>query len=99
MESPLEKVGNQIFNVGLANLQIKEIGRIIQQQIPEAEVQLLEKFADKRSYNVSFEKIEGTLGFRAERSIEEGIQEIRKALDDGRIADPTDKIYYNHYAC
>ena len=41
MESPLEKVDKQIFNVGLANLQIKEIGEIIQKSIPEAEVQTL----------------------------------------------------------
>ncbi len=99
MESPLDKVGNQIFNVGMANLQIKEIGRIIQEHIPGAEVQHLEKFEDKRSYNVSFEKIQSVLDFQGEISIEAGIREIRAALLDGIIADPTDKIYYNHYAC
>jgi nucleoside-diphosphate-sugar epimerase len=99
MESPLEKVTNQIFNVGLANLQIMEIGRIIQKNIPEAEVHLLEKFADKRSYNVSFEKIRDVLGFQAEFGIDAGIQEIAGALKDGTIHDPTDRIYYNHYAC
>jgi len=99
MESPLEKVGNQIFNVGLSNLQIKEIGRIIQENIPDTEVLHLEKFQDKRSYNVSFEKIRSVLDFQAEIPIETGIQEIKAALLDGVIADPTDKIYYNHYAC
>ncbi|NOR14930.1 MAG: SDR family NAD(P)-dependent oxidoreductase [Candidatus Aminicenantes bacterium] len=99
MEGPLEKVENQIFNVGMANLQIKEIGRIIQQNIPEAEVQVLDKFEDKRSYNVSFEKIEAALQYKAEITIEVGIKEIAGALKDGTIADPTDKIYYNHYAC
>ncbi len=99
MESPLEKVGNQIFNVGLSNLQIKEIGRIIQENIPDTEVLHLEKFQDKRSYNVSFEKIRSVLDFQAEIPIETGIREIKAALLDGVIADPTDKIYYNHYAC
>lgn len=99
MESPLDKVENQIFNVGLANLQIKEIGQIIKQNIPDAEIELLERFEDKRSYHVSFEKIESVLKFKAENTIETGISEIAGALSDGTIADPTDKIYYNHYAC
>jgi nucleoside-diphosphate-sugar epimerase len=99
MESPLEEVSNQIFNVGSSNLQIKEIGRIIQENIPEAEVQHLDKFEDKRSYNVSFDKIQTALGYQAEISIESGIKEIAAALKDGTIADPQDKIYYNHYAC
>jgi nucleoside-diphosphate-sugar epimerase len=99
MESPLEKVDKQIFNVGLANLQIKEIGDIIQKNIPEAEVQTLDKFDDKRSYHVSFEKMRTILEFKAERSIENGIREIVEALKNGVITNPKDKIYYNHYAC
>jgi nucleoside-diphosphate-sugar epimerase len=99
MESPLEKVANQIFNVGLANLKIKEIGRVIQKNIPEAEVDQMEKFEDKRSYNVSFEKIKSILGFQAESDIDGGIRQIVAALKDGTIPDPTDRIYYNHYAC
>ncbi len=99
MESPLEKVANQIFNVGLDNLQIKEIGRVIQKNIPEAEVHQLDRFEDKRSYNVSFEKFRDVLGFQAEFTIDSGIQEIVAALRDGIIDDPTDRIYYNHYAC
>jgi len=99
MESPLEKVANQIFNVGLANLKIKEIGRVIQKNIPEAEVDQMEKFEDKRSYNVSFEKIKSILGFQAESGIDGGIRQIVAALKDGTIPDPTDRIYYNHYAC
>jgi nucleoside-diphosphate-sugar epimerase len=99
MESPLERVDKQIINVGLANLQIKEIGDIIQKNIPEAEVLTLDKFDDKRSYNVSFEKMRTVLEFKAERSIEIGIREIIEALKNGVISNPTDKIYYNHYAC
>jgi nucleoside-diphosphate-sugar epimerase len=99
MECPLDKVANQIFNVGLTNLQIKEIGRIIHRSIRGSEIQIMDKFEDKRSYNVSFEKIQKTLNFEAEISIEAGIQEIVAALRDGTIEDPTERIYYNHYAC
>lgn len=99
MESPLEKIEKQIFNVGLANYRIKEIGEIIKNNVPGAEVQVLEKFEDKRSYNVSFEKIESILNYKAEKTIETGIKEISAALENGTIQDPTAKIYYNHYAC
>lgn len=99
MEAPLDKVSNQIFNVGLDNLQIQEIGQVIKKLIPEAEVQVTEEIQDKRSYNVSFDKIRGAMGFEAKRTLESGVREIAAALRDGVISDPTDKIYYNHYAC
>jgi nucleoside-diphosphate-sugar epimerase len=100
MESPIEKVENQIFNVGLINMQIKDIGKTIQDNIPGTKLELIEKLSDKRSYNVKFDKIKETLNFQAERSIESGILEISKALRDGVITDPTERKYYNHYhAC
>lgn len=98
LESPLEKTRNQVFNVGHDNMQIKDIGRVIKKVFPETDLQTIEKLEDKRSYRVSFEKIQKALGFSAERSVESGIQEIKEALDSKAILDPTDKIYYNHYA-
>jgi len=100
MESPIAKIENQIFNVGLINMQIKDIGKKIQDKIPGTELEIIEKLSDKRSYNVKFDKIKETLNFQAEKSIESGILEISKALRDGVITDPTEKKYYNHYyAC
>jgi len=100
MESPIAKIENQIFNVGLINMQIKDIGKKIQDNIPGTELEIIEKLSDKRSYNVKFDKIKETLNFQAEKSIESGILEISKALKEGVITDPSDKKYYNHYyAC
>jgi nucleoside-diphosphate-sugar epimerase len=98
MESPLEKINKQIFNIGLTNLQVREIGNIIKKNIPDAKVQVLNKFEDQRSYNVSFEKIQKTLNFKAKTTIDIGIKEIVKALQNGIIKDPTDMKYYNHYS-
>jgi len=97
MESPIHKIENQIFNVGLINMQIKDIGKIIQENIPGTKLELIEKLSDKRSYNVKFDKIKEILNFQAKRSIESGILEISQALKEGVITDPTEKKYYNHY--
>jgi len=85
MESPIEKIENQIFNVGLINMQIKEIGKKIQDNISGTKLEIIEKLSDKRSYNVKFDKIKEILNFQAEKSIETGILEISKALKDGII--------------
>jgi len=98
MESPLEKINKQIFNTGLINLQVKDIATILKKNIPSAKIHILNKFEDQRSYNVSFEKIQKTLNFKAKKTIDIGIKEIVKALQKGIIKDPTDKIYYNHYS-
>jgi len=100
LEASLEKTGTQIFNVGYKNLQIKEIGALIQKALPETEVETIDKIEDKRSYHVSFEKIKKILNFKTEKTVEMGIMEIAQALQNGIISDPTDKKYYNHYfAC
>ena len=44
---------------------------------------------DKRSYNVSFDKIHDVLGFRVEHSLHEGAVEVKQALQNGTI-DPSD---------
>jgi len=99
MESPIEKIENQIFNVGLINMKIKDIGKIIQENIPGTKLEIIEKLSDKRSYNVKFDKIKEILNFQAKKTIESGILEISHALKDGIIKDPSDRKYYNHYAC
>ncbi|MCJ7582445.1 MAG: SDR family oxidoreductase, partial [Candidatus Aminicenantes bacterium] len=98
LDSPLEKIRKQIFNIGFDNLQIKEIGDLIKESLPETEVKIIQKLADKRTYHVSFDKIQKTLNYHAEITPEAGIKQIIDAIKNGTIQDPTDKIYYNHYA-
>jgi nucleoside-diphosphate-sugar epimerase len=98
LESPLELVNNQIFNIGLKNLQLKKIGQIIKETIPQTEVNILPKIEDKRTYHVSFEKVQKMLHYKAKISPEIGIRQIWEAIQDGTIEDPSDRQYYNHYA-
>jgi hypothetical protein len=49
-----------------------------------------------RDVAVSCEKIGRVLGFRARRGVEDGIVEIRDAIESGLIKDPSSAKYRNH---
>ena len=91
-------VKGEIFNVGTTkeNFRMKEIGNIIRELIPDTNIRIVKQIKDKRSYRVSFKKIENTLGFKNEKTVEDGIIEIKEAIESGKIADPDDNRYYNH---
>ncbi len=65
------------FNVGsdALNLRIADLGERIAGRFPGTRL-TVSATRDPRSYRVAFGRIERTLGFRAERSLEDGIGEI-----------------------
>jgi nucleoside-diphosphate-sugar epimerase len=93
LESPKEKVAGQIFNVGSAdmNYQIKRLAQFVVDIIPNVTIHTIPDDVDKRSYNVSFDKIRSVLGYEPEIRAHEGIVEIKQALERGTIDgdDPT----------
>ncbi len=97
LEAPLEKVANNVFNVGseVQNYTINQIGELVKQQIPTASLLIEDRDVDKRNYRVSFKRIRETLGFQPDHSLVDGIQEIKKALDEGVISDYKDLRYSN----
>lgn len=98
LEAPIHKIGGRVFNVGSTdeNYQMRRLGEIIKEVLPEIKVNYVEEVKDKRSYNVSFDKIKNELGFKAEMIVKEGVIEIVNALKKGLIRDPSDTKYYNH---
>lgn len=99
LQTPTGAVSGQIFNVGSAalNLQIEQLGIAIARVIPNTQIVRIEN-EDRRNYRVSFEKIERTLGFRCEHSLESGIKEIYAAISSGLIADFTTGQFNNQIA-
>ena len=89
LESPEEKVDRQIFNVGDndLNYRIKEVGRIVEEHVPDAEVRFVEHKEDERTYRVSFDKINYNLGWEAEYDIADGVREIRDWMLEEDITD------------
>jgi len=89
LDAPVGVIGNEIFNVGSnhMNFRIADIGEKIKSVIPQAEVVNTRVEEDPRNYRVSFDKFRNKLGFTCKKSMEEGIIEIKNALEQGLIAD------------
>lgn len=98
LDSDEEIVKGEIFNVGSTNenYRMKEIGKILKKIIPDTRIETVEQITDKRSYHVSFKKIEKKLEFRNMNTVEGGFIEIKNAIKNGKIRDPDNPIYYNH---
>jgi nucleoside-diphosphate-sugar epimerase len=89
LEADEEKVNHQIFNVGDndLNYQIKDVGRIVEENVEGAEVRFVEHKEDDRTYRVSFDKINHILGWKTKRDIADGVQEIKQWMEDKNITD------------
>jgi len=97
LESPRELVGGETFNVGsdAQNYTIKEIGELVHQFVPGAELIVNEHDTDRRNYKVSFAKINNLVGFEPQWTLEMGIQQVLEAIARGEIADYRDAKYSN----
>ena len=79
LEAPAEAIHDQIFNVGddRGNYQVKDICRIIGEEIDGCEVIIGEKGGDNRNYKVNFEKITTQLpGFSCDHDVRSGVKEM-----------------------
>ncbi|NOT76635.1 MAG: SDR family oxidoreductase [Cyclobacteriaceae bacterium] len=95
LESPADKVGGETFNIGSSelNYQIKQLAQFVLDVIPNVKIHVIPDDVDKRTYNVSFDKVEKALGFKPKIQVHEGIVEIKQALERG-ILDPDDPTCY-----
>jgi nucleoside-diphosphate-sugar epimerase len=86
MNSDSKKINNQIFNVGLDNFQIKNLAYLVREHLPfPIEIDTAPDDADKRDYNVVFDKALKILDFKAKTSVSAGIIEIYNALKNGTV--------------
>lgn len=97
LEAPSEQVSGNVFNAGATaeNYRKLDIVELLRQRVPTAEIQFVKKDEDPRDYRVSFEKIERVLGYKAECTVEEGIDELIALLRSGLLDDPYAGVYRN----
>lgn len=87
IDAPVEKINGEIFNVGSneQNYQVLQVANMIRDVVPYTEVEIVPDDADKRNYNVNFDKIHNVLGFRVKHSSAEGAVEVKQAIEKGNI--------------
>ncbi len=97
VNSEEEIVKNQIYNCGnnSENYQIKNIGEIVASEFEDVEISYDSSFRDARSYKVDFSKFE-KIGFKISKDLKKCVREIKFALSNGIIKDPSKNTYYNH---
>ena len=98
-QGELQLVGKEIFNLGSenGNLSKDQIVQVILKRLPETTVNYkdLTFGGDMRDFHVSYSKITKILGFKAEKTIEDGVREVLHALRYGIIDNPQDQRYRN----
>jgi len=84
--APIKIVNQNIFNIGLTNIQIKNLSYMVSETLPfKIDIDIAPDDSDKRDYNVDFTKAQDQIGFTAQRSIHEGVIEIYNALKSGNV--------------
>lgn len=88
LEAADKSVNGQVFNTGgdRNNHTKRSIVEIISKKLPGAKVVYKEHGTDPRNYRVDFAKIRQTLDFEPEYTVDEGVQELLRALESGIFA-------------
>jgi nucleoside-diphosphate-sugar epimerase len=102
LNAPRDKVEREVFNVGSSrnNFTKQMIVDIIVSRLdsPPALVTYKKGGHDPRNYKVAFDKIQQTLGFHAERSVEDGVAQLARGLREGLFSDADDRrTFYGNY--
>ena len=100
IEAPTEKVSFEVLNAGgdINNATKQMIVDAILEKIPDGKVHYQDHGSDPRNYRVSFEKVKSVLGFEAEYTIQDGIDELIEAINN-HVFDNVDenKNFFGNY--
>ncbi len=86
-----------IYNLGAENVTVLEVAEAVRARIPDARIDITEmRFQDNRDYRVSCRKAEEELGFAPELRMDDGILQVHKLIEEGRIRDLTSPRFSNY---
>jgi nucleoside-diphosphate-sugar epimerase/glycosyltransferase involved in cell wall biosynthesis len=96
MDAPLGVVSGEIYNLGDSrlNFTLSQVANKVVAEYPTTQVKYVDN-SDSRNYRVSFDKIRKHIGLECRMNLEDGIREIREALEHELISDYTDARYCN----
>ena len=92
-----DKVAYNVFNVGdtAENYTKEMLVEEIRRALPESNIKYIDKNEDPRDYRVNSDKIKRELGFEITMRVPDGIEEVKRIIQEGVIQDPEDQKYYN----
>ena len=79
LEAPRFMRDNKIFHLGEEsnNCTVKEIAEAVQNRIPHAQIHMSDsKPSDRRDYKINCQKLKNIIGWKAQYSVEDGINEL-----------------------
>lgn len=96
LEAPKEKIQGEIFNVGFHNHTVLDLGKMVEAIVGKHRtVELaVEPTNDPRSYRISSQKIEKTLGFKTQYTIENAVNDLLDAFKTGKLPNSLEDIRY-----
>lgn len=98
--APVDKIQNEIFNVGYQNMSIADIAqlvkRVVEEEFPEhGEIPIVTTSSDdNRSYHINSDKVRRALGFQPKFSIEDAVRELCGAFKQGLLPNSFDDDWY-----
>jgi len=99
LDAPQDLICGEIYNLGAeeGNRTKEDIVSLICSELPKTRVEYIERSfsGDMRDIRVSYSKIRKGLGFRAHRSVKDGVQDLILLLRSGLISDPFSDRYRN----
>lgn len=100
LESEVEKINGEIFNVGSQNLSILEIANLVKSTVPkyinninDISIEITSS-NDPRSYHINSDKIKDTLNFSTMFTVEDAIKDICNAFSKNLFKDSLENINY-----
>ncbi|MES2203911.1 MAG: NAD-dependent epimerase/dehydratase family protein [Pseudomonadota bacterium] len=97
LKAPIAKIHNEVFNVGSdkLNYTLGQLGQIIANKVPTAELLEMGQDGDRRNYRVSFTKIVRELGFETKWSLEQGVDQVLSAIASGQVLNYLESQFSN----
>lgn len=89
-------INGEIFNIGAENMSIRDISRIVAEEVGEPLEIRIEDTPDKRSYRVSSDYIREKIGFKPLFKVRDAVRDLIAAFGGGLIPNSlSDKKYFN----
>jgi nucleoside-diphosphate-sugar epimerase len=94
LNAPKEKITGKIFNAGYENQSVKELAETVKSVIGEDVKLITTPTDDNRSYHISSKKIKDELGFEAQHTIREAVEDLKDAFDKSLLPDSLENEKY-----